>query len=175
MVIKNSNSNDIEEIFRLYRLATDFQRTKKIVLWPEFEKSLIETEINENRQWKIIIEDEIACIWVTTFSDPQIWGERNADPAVYIHRIATNPKFRGRNLVARIVEWVKKYAQENNKRFIRMDTVGENTELINHYQKCGFDFLGLVQLNNTGGLPGHYHNAEVSLFEIDIVKIAEIN
>ena len=167
MIIANSSSNDIEEIFRLYRLATDFQRTKNIVLWPEFERSLIETEIAENRQWKIVIDNEIACIWVTAFSDPQIWGKRNADPAVYIHRIATNPAFRGRNLVAVIVDWAKKHARENHKQFIRMDTVGENTALINYYKKCGFDFLGLIKLGDTDSLPGHYHDAEVSLFEIN--------
>ncbi len=167
MIIANSNSSDIEEIFRLYRLATDFQKTKNIVLWPEFDKKLIETEIAENRQWKMVIDNEIACIWATTFSDPQIWGEKNADPAVYIHRIATNPEFRGRNLVAVIVAWAKEHAGEHHKQFIRMDTVGENTALINYYQKCGFGFLGLVKLGDTDSLPGHYHDAEVSLFEIN--------
>jgi hypothetical protein len=46
-----------------------------------------------------------------------------------------------------------------------MDTVGENHKLIEHYTACGFDFLGLSQLTNTDGLPEHYHNAVVSLFE----------
>lgn len=168
MIIENSSPRDIEEIFRLYRLATDFQKTKNIVLWPEFERNLVETEIAENRQWKIVIDDEIACIWAVAFSDPQIWKERNVDPAVYIHRIATNPKFRGQNLVAEIVVWAKKYATQNCKELIRMDTVGENTPLINYYKKCGFNFLGLSKLENTEGLPGHYQNAEVSLFEIDL-------
>ncbi|MGK6341883.1 hypothetical protein ACMGDK_06555 [Chryseobacterium sp. DT-3] len=45
MIIENSNRQDIEEIFRLYRLATDLQRTKNIVLWPEFERSLIELKL----------------------------------------------------------------------------------------------------------------------------------
>ena len=44
------------------------------------------------------------------------------------------------NLVAETVDWTKKYAEENHKRFIRMDTVGENTPLINYYKKCGFIF-----------------------------------
>ncbi|WP_373425323.1 GNAT family N-acetyltransferase [Chryseobacterium lathyri] len=85
-----------------------------------------------------------------------------------MHRIATSPEFRGQNLVAEIVSWAKTYSKQNHKQFIRMDTVGENTPLINYYKKCGFDFLGLVKLGNTDGLPGHYHNAELSLFEIDL-------
>ncbi|CAH0128434.1 MULTISPECIES: GNAT family N-acetyltransferase [unclassified Pedobacter] len=168
MQIKNSTIHDIAEIFRLYEIATDFQKTKYSVHWPNFELSLIETEIKENRQWKIIINGQVACIWATTFSDPQIWEEKNLDPAIYIHRIATNPDFRGQNLVGTIINWAKEYAKANGKRFVRLDTVGENRGLIQHYQKFGFDFLGLYELSNTDQLPAHYHQKPVSLFEMQI-------
>jgi GNAT superfamily N-acetyltransferase len=168
MKIQNSTRNDIKEIFRLYKIATDFQKIKFIVHWPEFERSLVETEIAENRQWKIVINDQIACVWATTFNDPNIWEQRNSDPAVYIHRIATNPDFRGQNLVQKIVEWSKQYALTNHKKFIRLDTVGDNPGLISYYTKCGFDFLGLSKLENTAGLPAHYDNATVSLFQMEV-------
>ena len=166
MKINNSASGDISEIFRLYKIATDFQKTRFSAQWPVFDKSLVETEIAENRQWKIEIDGKIACVWATTSSDPQIWEERNDDPAIYIHRIATNPDFRGQNLVGHIVEWARQYAFDNKKKFIRMDTVGDNPGLISYYQKCGFDFLGLLKLKDTKGLPAHYDNATVSLFQI---------
>ena len=168
MKINNSSIHDIDEIFRLYKIATDFQKTRFSVHWPEFDRKLVETEIYENRQWKIVIDGKIACIWATTFNDPQIWEERNEDPSVYIHRIATNPDFRGQNLVGQIVEWVKIYAKENQKEFVRMDTVGDNKGLVSYYEKCGFDFLGLLKLKNTEGLPAHYDNATVSLFQMTL-------
>lgn len=168
MLIQNSTMEDIDEIFRLYKIATDYQKIKFTVHWPAFERKLAEAEIIENRQWKIILDNSIACIWATTFSDLFIWEERNKDPAMYIHRIATNPDFRGRNFVLNIVEWAKKYAKENEKFFIRLDTVGENEKLIAHYTSCGFNFLGLSKLKNTKGLPQHYHNAIVSLFELPL-------
>lgn len=167
MTIKNAEKDDISDIFRLYENARDFQKTKGAVLWPQFDKMLIETEISENRQWKILINNQIACVWATTFSDPEIWEERNADPSIYIHRIATNPSFRGHSLVEEIVKWSKRYAEDNGKEFIRMDTVGENKGLINYYQKCGFDFLGLSKLKDTDNLPAHYHNATVCLFQME--------
>jgi GNAT superfamily N-acetyltransferase len=166
MQISNSTTADIEEIFRLYESATNFQKTKYILHWPKFETSLIENEIEEHRQWKITINGETACVWAITFDDPQIWEERNADPAVYIHRIATNPDFKGQNMVATIVAWAKEYAKENNKTYVRLDTVGKNESLINHYTKMGFTFLGLYDLKNTDQLPGHYHGNPVSLFEL---------
>src|SRR5687768_8759892 len=129
MTIANCTLLDTEEIFRLYRLATEYQKTKNSVLWPEFEKEMVLQEIEEKRQWKIIVDDAIACVFATSFNDPLIWEEKDKDPSVYIHRIATNPEHRGNNFVVTIVDWAKAYAKENKKNFIRLDTVGENRRL----------------------------------------------
>lgn len=166
MKITNSNSADIPEIFRLYRLATVYQKIKNCTQWPEFSMELVSKEIAENRQWKLLIDQDVACVWAVTFEDPEIWGEKDSDKAMYIHRIATNPNFSGLQLVQHIVTWSKAYAKENKLHYIRMDTVGENLGLISHYRKCGFEFLGLSKLENTESLPAHYHNASVSLFQI---------
>ena len=168
MEIQNSLIEDIYFILDLYKSATAYQKERFISHWPEFEREMVVNEIVEKRQWKMIIDSEVVCIWATTFSDPLIWEDKNIDPSVYIHRITTNPNFRGKGLVKKIVEWSKNYATENKKYFVRMDTVGENLKLIEHYTSCGFDFLGLSQLTNTDCLPEHYHNAVVSLFELKV-------
>ncbi|ALM07070.1 GNAT family acetyltransferase [Sediminicola sp. YIK13] len=168
MKITNSNTADIPEIFRLYRLATAFQKTKKCVQWPEFSTELVSKEIAESRQWKLMIGQIVACVWAVTFEDPEIWEEKDVDKAMYIHRIATNPEYRGQHLVEHIVTWSKGYAQENKLDYIRMDTVGENLGLISHYKKCGFEYLGLTKLKSTVSLPAHYENACVSLFQIKL-------
>ncbi|MDO1514104.1 GNAT family N-acetyltransferase [Maribacter confluentis] len=171
MVIKKSNLLDIEEIFKLYRIASDFQRSKQeVVVWSEFDRTMVVQEIDQKRQFKLLIDNTIACIWAITFSDPQIWGARNADTAIYIHRIATNPEFRGRNFVGSIVNWAKKYAALKQKRYIRLDTIGENNGLIRHYTTAGFDFLGMFELDNVDELPPHYKEGPACLFEIDILK-----
>jgi GNAT superfamily N-acetyltransferase len=165
-----STAADIDEIFRLYRLAAAYQAATPgaTVVWPEFERELVVQEVAEGRQWKLLVGDAIACVWAITFDDPQIWGTRNADPAVYVHRIATNPTFRGQGFVAAIVQWTKDYARQQQKKFVRLDTVGENHGLIAHYTACGFTYLGLTALSDTAGLPAHYHNATVSLFELPV-------
>ena len=169
MKIENCVPEDIDEIFRLYKIASEYQKSKQtVVVWPEFKKQLVETEIAENRQWKLIIDEKIACVWATTFNDEQIWEERNTDAAIYIHRIATNPNFRGKNFVAIIVEWAREYAKSKGKNFVRLDTLGNNTKLIEHYTNAGFRFLGMFDLKNTNGLPDHYHNVPACLFEIQL-------
>lgn len=167
--IKNSAAADIPEIFRLYDFASAYQKSKQtVVVWPQFDRQLVENEVAENRQWKLIMEGRIACVWATTFTDEQIWEERNADAAVYIHRIATNPDFRGNNFVTIIVEWAKQYAKANGKDFVRLDTLGNNTKLIEYYTRAGFQFLGMFDLKNTDGLPSHYRNVPACLFEMKL-------
>lgn len=169
MQIKTATSKDINEIFSFYKMASAYQKAKKkVVVWPDFKRDMVETEIAENRQFKMLINNEVVCIWAITFSDAQIWEEKNKDSAIYIHRIATNPNFRGNNFVAKIVEWAKDYVLKKEIQFIRLDTLGNNRKLIAHYKNAGFDFLGLFNLKDTSNLPDHYTLAPVCLFEIDL-------
>ncbi|MFK7811750.1 MAG: GNAT family N-acetyltransferase [Maribacter sp.] len=169
MKVETSISKDIQEIFEFYSLATKYQKiTFPKNTWPTFEHELVESEIQEERQFKIVVDNQIACVWVITFSDPQIWEERDKDPSIYIHRIATNPDFRGQKFVAEIVKWARDYAKSHQKKFIRLDTCGDNQKLIRHYKSCGFDFLGMVRLKNANELPSHYQDADVCLFEIKL-------
>tara|TARA_B110000503_G_scaffold30166_1_gene48800 strand:- start:1986 stop:2504 length:519 start_codon:yes stop_codon:yes gene_type:complete len=169
MQIVNTTIKDIDQIYSLYKFAQAYQQEKKIVVvWPDFKREMVEIEITENRQFKMLINNEVACIWTITYNDEQIWEEKNKDPAIYIHRIATNPNFRGNNLVAKIVDWAKEYANQKEIQFVRLDTLGNNTKLVQHYKNAGFDFLGMFNLKNTDNLPMHYELALVCLFEIDL-------
>jgi len=168
MKIIRCTQNDIVDILEIYRLATSYQKRKFDIHWPVFDEQLIKTEIADSHMWKLMLQDRIACIWSACFSDPQIWEERNSDPSVYIHRIATHPDFRGQQLTGRIIQWAKRYAKLHHKDFIRMDTVGNNIGLIQYYQKYGFEFLGLFTLPDTSGLPAHYQKGPVSLFQLRI-------
>ena len=171
MEIKNVTISDINEVFRLYKIASNYQKAKKtVIVWPDFKREMVVNEIAENRQFKLLINNEVACVWAITFSDEQIWEKSGEENAIYIHRIATNPDFRGNNFVSKIVNWAKEYSKNKNIQFIRLDTLGENKKLIKHYKNAGFDFLGMFNLKNTSDLPKHYKEAPVCLFEINLHK-----
>ena len=172
MTIEHSTVEDIDSIFCLYQQAIDFQKKiNAIVVWPEFERQLVEREIEEKRQFKIVIDGKIAAVFAITFSDPEIWQKKNADKAVYIHRIATNPEFRGNNFVKFIVDWAIDFAKKEKLEFVRLDTLGENEGLIKVYTKAGFDFLGMFTLKETQNLPEHYQRGiQAALFEINLNK-----
>lgn len=169
MTISNSTLDDIPEIYRLYELARNFQKIKfPGNIWPEFDKDFIATEVIENRQFKLVIDNKIACIWAITFNDAKIWEEKENNDAVYLHRIATNPDLRGMNFVQLIADWSTDFGKKENKKFIRMDTCGQNVRLINHYKNAGFQFLGMKKLKDSSGLQKHYQNADVCFFQINL-------
>ena len=168
MMILNSTDDDIDTIFQLYNVATEHQKKLAPKHWKGFERGLIEKEITEKRHWKIIDEKQLACTFATTFNDALIWGEQDHQPSLYIHRIATHADFRGRSYVSRIIEWAKAFARANGRDFIRMDTGSGNEKLDEYYIRCGFEYLGIVQLGDAGDLPEHYQNGSFSLFEMRV-------
>jgi hypothetical protein len=171
MEIKNCLLRDANEILSLYEAARNLQTQRKMVVWPSFEKSFIENEIQEKRQWKIIIGNTIVCNWAVTFEDREIWGQKDKNDAIYIHRICNNPTFSGNRYIDTIVAWSGKYATQTGRQFVRLDTLGNNTKLIEHYTSAGFEFLGMFKLTDTANLPNHYQiEPNCCLFEIDLKK-----
>jgi hypothetical protein len=171
MEIRKCSMSDVQDILLLYEAARNLQTQKKMVVWPGFDRSFIEKEVQEERQWKLISDESFVCNWTITFEDKEIWGERDKGDSIYIHRICTNPTRRGNRYIDTIVEWSKKYARQINKQFVRLDTLGNNTRLIEHYTSAGFDFLGMYKLTDTASLPKHYQREpNCCLFEIALDK-----
>ncbi len=167
MQIVNSTVEDIDLIFWFYDAAIEYQKKVFDKHWKGFEHDLVEREINENRQWKILLDGQVACVFAITFNDHSIWGEHDQDDAIYIHRIVTHPDFRGRNLVQHIVHWAKDYAHAMRRQYVRLDTWGDNEKLIQLYQNAGFKFLGIIT-PDFRSLPKHYIGITLSLFEIKL-------
>ncbi|MEW6130626.1 MAG: GNAT family N-acetyltransferase [Acidobacteriota bacterium] len=168
MKITNSTMDDIDLILGFYDDAIAYQKKVFGQHWLGFERRQVEREIAEHRQFKIVVNEQIACTFVVTFNDPLIWGERDQDPAIYLHRIITHSAFRGAGFVKHIVEWAKAYARQNHKQFVRLDTWANNQKLIDYYIAHGFTYLGDIYPEKVNELPKHYEGVALALFEMNI-------
>lgn len=168
MEFLNSTAADFDAIFELYDAAVAHQKAVSNMHWLPFDPELVASEIAEQRQWKIMLDGQIACIFVTAYSDPAIWGEKDADPSIYLHRIVTNPAFRGRNFVLEIVKWSKIQGKKWGKKYIRLDTWAENLRLQEHYIACGFRFLGVAAPADPAVLPSHYSGILLGYYELAV-------
>jgi ribosomal protein S18 acetylase RimI-like enzyme len=168
MEILPAADGDTPKIFELYDKAIAFQQTVFDKTWISFAPEQVATEIADRRLWKIVDNGQIANIFSITYSDPILWGERSNAPAMYIHRIVTDPKFRGRGYVQAITDWAKHHAKENALRFVRMDTWSDNQKLLDYYQSFGYKFLGNITPEESDTLPPHYRGLSLALLEIDL-------
>jgi len=168
MRIINCTEADIPFMLEQYDLAREYQQQRSNRYWQGFDRALIQREIEEKRQWKIVIDGTIACIFMIAYEDPNIWKEKSADPAIYIHRIVTHPEHHGKGLTKNIIAWAKEHAKQNGKKYLRMDTWGDNPKLNDYYSQCGFTLLEIVTPENTEDLPPHYSCISLSLFEMEV-------
>lgn len=164
--IINTVTGDLEFIFRLFDSAINYQKMNGYNLWPTFSRGLIESEIAGNRHWKIVEDGKILCVFSVMYNDPVIWGERDKEPSVYLHRIAVNPQHKGKGMMKLIRAWALDHARKTGKTFVRMDTWGNNETLRDYYISCGFDYIGQQQLHFAEGQPGHYGGSLLSLFQL---------
>ena len=169
MKAQNCKKEDLNEIQTLYQHARNTQTEKGMVVWPSFSNEFLLNEIGEDRQWKITEGETIACNWAITYNDKEIWGEKDNSDSIFIHRLCINTAFRGRRYIDDVVTWAKVFAVQNQKQFIRLDTLGNNKGLIKHYTSAGFTFLGIFHLADVSNLPLHYHlEPDCCLFEIGL-------
>lgn len=173
MSFEPAATRDLGLIFDLYDKAIEFQKTVFDKQWLGFDADLVNREIAEGRLWKILDDGGVGCIYSVAYEDPFIWGETSHVSAMYIHRIVTNPKFRGRSYVRKIVDWAREHAVENGLRYIRMDTWADNLKLKEYYLGCGFAWKGTVTPEDSPTMPAHYRGIQLGLFEMDLTVLCE--
>lgn len=164
----NSSYSDIDFIFKLFNSAIEYQKKNGYDLWPQFSRELIESEISEGRNWKVIEGENVIGFFSALYNDPVIWTNRDKDPAVYLHRIVVNPAFKSKGLMQIIKEWAIAHAKQKGKHYVRMDTWGNNKNLREYYINSGFNYIGQQHLQETPELPPHYGGSVLSLFEIEV-------
>jgi ribosomal protein S18 acetylase RimI-like enzyme len=170
--IQTTQLQDISTIFNLYDEAIEYQKQVGNNHWLGFEAALVKKEIDENRHYKILLNEKIVGTFVITLNDRLIWKLAQDEPAIYIHRIAAAPSARGNHLVKHIVEWAKDYAVQNRLSFIRMDTGSGNDRLISYYASCGFSVINTnTTVDYTPDMPAHYQNGVFTLLEMPVNRI----
>ena len=166
MIITNSAPEDLDVIQQLFDEAIRYQRTRSANAWHGMNRELIENEIRERMHWKIVEEEQIACLFSATYQDRLVWDERDLEPSIYLHRIVTNPAFRGRGYVRHIIAWAEDFGRALGKQYIRLDTNRDNERLNAYYRECGFVYCGTKQFDGSEpGVPLHYLGTGLSLYE----------
>ena len=163
--IINTNPEDLPIIYRLFDQAIEYQKINNYPVWPDYDRKVLQEDIDCDRQFKLISEEEIACIFSICGSDPVVWREMNKVPALYLHRVVTNPKFKGQRLFQSVLDHAIELAGSNNVKLIRLDTWAHNEPIKSYYLSFGFDIVEYFTTPDTDELPLQQRGNDVVLME----------
>jgi len=152
----------------LFDEAIAYQKKNRYPVWPGYDKNVLMNDIDNNLQFKLVSNHEIAYVFSICYTDKIIWREKDKDNAVYLHRMVVNPKFKGQKQFGKILEWTNSHSRSKNLRFIRMDTWADNPSIIGYYQSFGFDIVGYFRTPDSDELPIQQRNNEIVLLELEL-------
>ena len=166
--IVNTTKEDLKEILWLFEQVLQWQGKNGYKVWNFIDEAALEKDIEERLQYKITRHDNILCIFTVGYRDPFTWGERDQSDAIYLHRIVTNPLFKGQRQFENVLWWTKQLARLNNLPYIRMDTWADNSKIIRYYKSFGFEFVGNYKTPDAEALPLQNRNLHVALLELKV-------
>ena len=167
--IVNTTEDDLDTVYRIFDEAVQYQKRNNYPDWENYDKDVFKDDIRNQLHYKIVIDQHyIACVFSIRLTDKIIWRERDMDDAIYLHRIAVNPAFKGQRQFQKILDWSIEYAKQLGRQFIRMDTWANNPKIIEYYKGFGFVFLENFTTPDTEELPKHNRKLTLALLEYKI-------
>jgi len=166
--IVNTTKNDLKFIYWLFEMAIAYQKRKNYTVWRGYDKNVLQKDIENKLQYKILVEEEIACIFSICYADPIIWREKDKGDAIYLHRIVVNPNYKGHKQFEKILSWAIEHAKQKRLNFIRMDTWADNSNIVGYYKSFGFKFLENYITPDAPELPITHRNLGLALLEYNL-------
>ena len=166
--VENTTKADLPFIYWLYEQAIGWQAQNNFNVWKGYDKEILDREMKEGLQHKLMIENNIALVFSAIYNDKYLWHERDQDDAVYVHRLVVNPGFRGKRLFGEVFNWLIADAKNRKRKYLRLDTWGDNPKMIAYYASFGYRFIKNYSSGNDLELPIPHRNLFFALMEYEI-------
>lgn len=156
MLIRKCTMEDLSAVARMYDRAV--LRLTERVNYPRWEYGVypslqsVKRAIGQGVQY--LCEEEGNVLGAFVFNkDPQgayekgKWSkERRRGEYLVIHTLATDPESQGRGVGKAMVEFCIRQAKQQGCKALRIDVVPDNVPAIGLYERMGFRFAGIADL-----------------------------
>lgn len=156
MIIRKCKEEDITAVGEFYDSVVKY--LDENINYPKWEykcypsEASVRVKTHEGSQFVCINNDEIAGAFVLN-DDPQgkyenaSWSSPLAQGEYMVcHTLATAPTLYGTGIGKKLVQYCIDYAKFHSFRGIRLDVVPDNIPAKRLYEKCGFKYVGDVDL-----------------------------
>ena len=109
------------------------------------------SDVDEDVLWVAEDNGEIAGFAALTTDQSPEYADIGWDlsvPCIVPHRLAVDPKYRGRNIAVEFMRIAEQLALEGNYRFVRVDTNEKNVAMQNLFGKLGYHHCGNIKFQN---------------------------
>jgi GNAT superfamily N-acetyltransferase len=168
MHIENTTEADLPFVYSLFEQAIVFQQKNGYNVWKGYDKDVLRREMREGLQYKLVIDGKIALVFSAIYSDKFLWHETDNDDAVYVHRLVVNPEYRGQRLFGEVFNWLLAEAKRRERKYLRLDTWGDNPKMISYYESFGYRFVRNYRSGNDPNLPLPHRNMFFALMEYKV-------
>jgi ribosomal protein S18 acetylase RimI-like enzyme len=150
IIISQPNELDINQIFDLFLECKEALMKQGIYQWDDVypNKDVIQEDIRHQCMHAIKIDDEIAGVISFDENDCEEyktvdWMNKNANFAV-VHRLCVRPKYQGRGIALRLMQFVNEACKQRLFTTIRLDVYSGNQRAIEFYRRLGYQIRGEV-------------------------------
>lgn len=168
MKIELGTLNDINEIEMLYDVVVD--NLLATTNYPGWKKGIYPTRNEavsgiEKQQLYVVRYDNMIVGTIIINHEQEknyqlaLWGCKAQDNEVYvIHTFAVHPQFKGLKIAQKMLEYVELLAKDKGIKTIRLDVRAGNIPAIKLYTRCGYTYVGAINLD--------FRGSDLGLFEL---------
>ncbi|MBQ7332787.1 MAG: GNAT family N-acetyltransferase [Clostridia bacterium] len=159
MKIRKSTFSDLPEIMSIFAQARKTIAALGINQWQNGypEEEIISADIEKGESYAVEIGGRAVGTFVMILSgEPTYdkiydgaWKSGNGNRSyLAIHRVAISVSSRGSGISGEIIKYAEKFASENQKNSIRIDTHEGNVVMRRMLEKQGFSYCGVIYLES---------------------------
>lgn len=151
VTIRPATPDEVPLIVRWRQEAADWLATKGTDQWSDAGLSVeafvdrVRESIAAGETWIADVDGvPAATIAIDEWANPGLWTASEMRESVMVHRMITDPVFRGLGLGKALLDHADRIAQQRGKRYVRLDAWTTNTDLHGYYQRLGFRPVRIV-------------------------------
>lgn len=146
--LRPAAAEDVPALLALRTEAEQWLHSKGTDQWsdPETGERAItkwRASIDEGRAWVVIGEhDEVLATVSRGPVDRDFWTDTDRpESALYLYKLIVSRQASGRQLGARVVDWMSRLAALEGRTWVRIDTWRTNSGLHSFYERLGFEHV----------------------------------
>jgi GNAT superfamily N-acetyltransferase len=169
--MREAGPGDLDRVVELIEQRTEWLRNRGSDQWSTNRHRLrprMTAAIKRGETWVLVNlrHEVLGTVTASTKADPDFWThEEQQTPALYLSRLATDPRYAGQKLGRIMLRWSLYEAHRRGLAKVRFDAWKTSPGLHDYYRSQGWTYLRTVEA------PGRYSGA---LFSREAEKITDI-